>query len=81
MKSAAQKIMIKNYKFFALDINECSSSPCQNGGTCNDLLNSYTCSCASGYGGAQCEKGMRSFEKLICDQLIVASVPDSGEEG
>ena len=75
------KIMIKNYKFYALDINECSSSPCQNGGTCSDLLNSYTCSCASGYGGTQCEKGMQSFEKLICDQLIVPSVPDSGEEG
>lgn len=32
----------------AYDINECESSPCKNDGQCNDLINSYTCSCHLG---------------------------------
>ena len=37
------------------DVNECSSTPCQNGGTCHDGVNEYTCACASGYTGKNCE--------------------------
>ena len=33
------------------NINECSSSPCLNGGICTDGVNKYTCACQSGYGG------------------------------
>ncbi|XP_004439043.1 PREDICTED: protein crumbs homolog 1 isoform X3 [Ceratotherium simum simum] len=42
------------------DIDECSSNPCQNGGTCENLLGNYTCHCPfdnhSGifYGGRDC---------------------------
>ena len=39
------------------DIDECSSSPCQNGGTCADKVNKFICSCAAGYTGARCEEG------------------------
>ena len=39
----------------ALDINECASSPCQNGGRCNDQVNGFTCDCADGYVGTRCE--------------------------
>ena len=37
------------------DIDECASSPCQNGGTCVDDSNSYTCNCVVGYAGKNCE--------------------------
>ena len=46
-----------NVWIFSLDINECDSSPCQNGGTCNDGINSYTCTCVPGYTGGNCEIG------------------------
>ncbi len=39
------------------DIDECASTPCQNGGTCNDDVNSYTCTCNAGYTGSDCETG------------------------
>ena len=26
-----------------VNIDECASAPCQNGGTCNDGVNGYTC--------------------------------------
>ena len=48
-------ITMINYTF--TEINECASSPCQNGATCNDLLDRYTCTCVSGYQGTRCETG------------------------
>lgn len=33
------------------EINECLSHPCQNGGTCIDLINTYKCSCPRGTQG------------------------------
>ena len=39
------------------DIDECSSNPCENGGTCTDAVNMYTCSCPAGFNGSNCETG------------------------
>jgi len=40
-----------------LDIDECGSNPCENGATCIDAVDSYTCSCVAGYTGTHCETG------------------------
>ena len=40
------------------DIDECASSPCQNGATCNDLVNAFSCECATGYTGDTCSEGL-----------------------
>ena len=39
------------------DIDECISDPCQNGGTCKDEGNRFTCHCKDGYNGRTCENG------------------------
>ena len=38
-----------------LDVDECASDPCQNGGNCTDGVNGYTCVCVDGYTGDKCE--------------------------
>ena len=43
--------------FDITDIDECASNPCLNGATCTQSLNLYTCSCATGYTGMNCETG------------------------
>ena len=43
------------------EIDECASNPCQNGGTCTDLLDSYTCNCIEGYIGLDCETGKEKY--------------------
>ena len=55
------------------DTNECSSAPCANGGTCNDAVNSYTCSCAPGYNGNLCQTSKLKDQvqlKLRCYKII-----------
>ena len=50
------KSLIHFYLFFE-DTDECASTPCQNGGTCTDQINSYLCQCALGYTDLQCQTG------------------------
>ena len=40
---------------FLLDIDECLSKPCLNGGTCHDGVASYSCKCPRGFAGTNCE--------------------------
>ena len=38
-----------------VDDNECSRTPCLNGGTCVNNVGSYKCSCTGGFVGTNCE--------------------------
>ena len=53
MRHESKKETSKNIKTLP-DVNDCSPNPCQNGGTCTDGVNSYTCSCAAGFTGDNC---------------------------
>ena len=55
---------------FVTDINECDSNPCQNGGTCTDGVNGYTCGCADGYTGTHCETGICFIKGKVCNSII-----------
>ena len=41
--------------YLLLDIDECSSSPCENGGICHDQINAFNCSCVLGFNGTTCQ--------------------------
>ena len=66
-----QQIFKKHFSF--LDINECSSGPCQNGGTCVDGVNRYTCSCAPGYTGINCQTSRFKDFNIIDIKLSLLS--------
>jgi len=38
-----------------VDIDECESLPCFNGGTCENKSGSFNCTCVAGYTGVHCE--------------------------
>nr|XP_057932856.1 EGF-like repeat and discoidin I-like domain-containing protein 3 isoform X2 [Doryrhamphus excisus] len=38
-----------------INVNDCASRPCKNGGTCRDLDGDYSCQCSSPYVGKQCQ--------------------------
>ena len=60
-------------KNICVDIDECASSPCQNGGTCVDALNTHTCNCNPGYGGDDCETGNIRQNHIQSVLIIVES--------
>ncbi|VDH98630.1 Hypothetical predicted protein, partial [Mytilus galloprovincialis] len=39
-------------------IDDCEVTPCLNGGTCIDGINSYSCRCSADFTGVRCEKGI-----------------------
>ena len=47
-----------------VDVDECASSPCQNGGTCTDDVNGYKCVCVEGYTDDNCEIS-RSTDTIV----------------
>ena len=49
--------IINKMEILSEDIYECASTPCQNGGTCAEGINSYKCICDVGYEGDNCETG------------------------
>ncbi|XP_036374730.1 sushi, nidogen and EGF-like domain-containing protein 1 [Megalops cyprinoides] len=49
-----------------IDVNECMSYPCQNGGTCTDLTNSFSCQCMPGYTGLLCETDIDECQDQPC---------------
>ena len=48
-------LSLSNFVLLFLDINECGSNPCANGGTCADEVNRHQCTCVDGYDGPKCE--------------------------
>ena len=47
--------MFNNYLCLS-DINDCIPDPCENGATCGDEVNDYTCTCMVGYNGKNCSQ-------------------------
>ncbi|XP_074606670.1 uncharacterized protein LOC141859710 [Acropora palmata] len=43
-----------------IDVNECSSNPCLNDGTCIDLVHGFNCTCPHNFTGIRCELGLGS---------------------
>lgn len=49
-----------------IDIDECSTNPCLNGGTCHDHINSFKCSCQMGFTGTRCQTNIDDCESSPC---------------
>ena len=43
--------------FCILDVNDCVNVTCENGGTCLDGIESFTCLCVEGFSGEHCQIG------------------------
>ena len=63
------------------EVNDCSSNPCKNNGTCTDLVKRYNCSCAPGFTGPHCETGLLSYSDvpdLACARTWLTLIYFSG---
>ena len=53
-----------------VDIDDCAGQPCQNGATCIDAVNDYTCNCVDGYTGKNCGIGKNRVSVLRNESVI-----------
>ena len=67
--------LLSKARHLSADIDECSPDPCENGGTCTDGINSYTCACIPGYDGANCSTSeLYSITQIISTSWIRMSI-------
>ena len=61
-----------------LDIDECVSNPCQNGGVCKDQINGFVCTCAGQFTGTLCEIGKmdRVLTWFACNSWLLLTEPN-----
>ncbi|XP_062854371.1 protein crumbs homolog 2b [Trichomycterus rosablanca] len=55
----------------SVNIDECESMPCQNGGSCEDLINAYKCLCPLGFTGTTCEVNIDECKSAPCQNNAV----------
>ncbi|XP_052038371.1 protein crumbs homolog 2 [Apodemus sylvaticus] len=50
----------------SVDVDECASGPCLNGGSCQDLPDGFQCYCPDGYTGLTCQEDMDECQSEPC---------------
>ena len=51
----------------SINIDDCTPNPCENGGTCTDLVNDFMCNCDEGFTGRNCSTDIDDCTPNPCE--------------
>ncbi|KAG9344704.1 hypothetical protein JZ751_010390 [Albula glossodonta] len=66
LKTSPSSMTSSLFLSFVADINDCAASPCRNGGTCIDGVNSFQCMCPGGWEGLLCDLNVNECSRNPC---------------
>jgi hypothetical protein len=61
-----------------VEVDECGSAPCTNGGTCTDLRADYACACPPGFTGKSCQVDVNECESSPCQHGSCSDLVSGG---
>ena len=56
-----------------LYVDQCTSSPCVNGGTCVNIFNNFTCTCVAGWTGQTCSQEINNCASNPCSNAATCT--------
>ena len=73
-KNDLSMFFVDMYLCFVTDTDECADNPCENNGTCVDLVNAYECICVAGFNDTNCTNSIinNSFVFITCFSFCIA---------
>uniref|UniRef100_A0AAY4EVQ3 Coagulation factor VII n=1 Tax=Denticeps clupeoides TaxID=299321 RepID=A0AAY4EVQ3_9TELE len=68
--------------YIPAEMDQCEAMPCQNGATCMDQVNAYTCICSAGFEGRNCTKEVKTYYGCLyenggCEHFCVETLNSS----
>ena len=66
--------LTKHRRLCATDVNECTSTPCLDGGTCLDGDNEFSCLCVQGFDGILCQTSTAASDMINACAVLLFKV-------
>jgi len=54
-----------------VDIDDCVGDPCEHDGTCDDLVNGFTCRCLPGFTGKLCSQIISPVNNVVNSSFVM----------
>uniref|UniRef100_A0AAY4EX05 Coagulation factor VII n=1 Tax=Denticeps clupeoides TaxID=299321 RepID=A0AAY4EX05_9TELE len=80
--SIPEQLHIEFRQYLEKSMDQCEAMPCQNGATCMDQVNAYTCICSAGFEGRNCTKEVKTYYGCLyenggCEHFCVETLNSS----
>lgn len=72
LSTRKERLMCLTY-FLLIDVDDCTPNPCKHGGTCQDLVNGFKCTCPLHWTGKMCLIGETQSKHLFNMCLLFKS--------
>jgi len=63
-----------------VDVDDCVGDPCEHDGTCDDLVNGFTCRCLPGFTGKLCSQIISPVNNVVSSSYVMYQPVDQSSD-